>query len=98
MTQKIINNENIAQINCRLGQNSLYLIIERPLLVKSKYDHRVVECFDLEGMILLEIVLIIGLLCFPMILNFLKTTNLSLTTSLNETRCWPPASYKYCIN
>jgi len=47
MTQKIINNRNIAQINSRLeGQNSLYLVIERPFLAKNRHD-------------LLEIVLII---------------------------------------
>lgn len=48
MTQKIINNGNIAEINSTLGQNSLYLIIERPFLAESKYDHRIIECFGLE--------------------------------------------------
>lgn len=39
MTQKIINNRNIVQINSRLeGQNSLYLIIGRPFLAENRHD------------------------------------------------------------
>lgn len=86
MTQKIINNRNIAQINSRLeGQNSLYLIIGSRFLAENRHD------------VLLETVLIIGLLFSPMILNFLKRSNLSLITGLNEARRWPAASYKHHI-
>lgn len=60
MTQKIINNRNIAQINSKLeGQNSLYLIIGRPFLSENRHD------------VMLETVLIIRLFS-PMILNFFK--------------------------
>lgn len=39
MTQKIINNRNIAQINSRLeGQNSLYLTVGKPFLAENRHD------------------------------------------------------------
>lgn len=64
-------------------------MIEGIFLAESKYDHRKIGCFGLEGIIPLETVLIIKLLYSPMILNFLKRTNLFLATSLNEARSWP---------
>lgn len=38
MTQKIINNRNIAQINTWLGQNSEHLITERMFLAENRRD------------------------------------------------------------